>query len=327
MKSKRHTRSQIAGRWLLGWTLFIGIGAVAGASGMLLDPSGKAMGMDAMLPYFQVLPFAEYLYQDYIFPGIALLIVNGLTNLTAAVLLLLKKKIGVVLGGVFGVTLMLWICIQFVIFPLNFMSTSYFIFGFCQAVTGYMTWVFARQEAFHVDSLNYPNIGTDSTRLVVYFSRMGYVKKQACEAANRTGAQVYEIKAAERTEGTLGFWWCGRFAMHRWAMPIEPLALDLTAYDHVTICTPIWVFSLASPVREFCKQAAGKIKAVDYVLVHHTRGQYESVAAEMDGLLGIPHTSSISVQCRMGEFEIRKQRSVQDGTCIKKEAQDSDKKE
>lgn len=121
MKKNKHTRSQIAGRWLLGWTLFIGIGAVAGASVMLLDPSGKAMGMDAMLPYFQVLPLAEYLYQDYTFPGIALLIVNGLTNLTAAVLLLRKRKSGVVLGGVFGVTLMLWICIQFVIFPPNFM--------------------------------------------------------------------------------------------------------------------------------------------------------------------------------------------------------------
>ena len=42
MAKNKHTRSQIAGRWLLGWTLFIGIGAVAGASGMLLDPSGKA---------------------------------------------------------------------------------------------------------------------------------------------------------------------------------------------------------------------------------------------------------------------------------------------
>lgn len=123
MKYNRLNRSQVAGRWLLFWTLFIGIGAVAGASGMLLDPSGKAMGMDAMLPYFQVMPLAECLYQDFLFPGIALLIVNGLTNLTAAVLLLLKKKIGVVLGGVFGITLMLWICIQFVIFPLNFMST------------------------------------------------------------------------------------------------------------------------------------------------------------------------------------------------------------
>lgn len=306
MKYNSYSRSQIAGRWLLFWTLFIGIGAVAGASGMLLDPSGKAMGMDTMLPYFQVLPLAEYLYQDFLFPGIALLTVNGLTNLTAAVLLLLKKKCGVVLGGVFGVTLMLWICIQFVIFPPNFMSTSYFIFGFCQAATGYITWVFAGQEAFRVDRSDYPNIGTDSTRLVVFFSRMGYVKQQAYIAANRTGAEVYELKATERTEGTAGFWWCGRFAMHRWAMPIEQVTVDLSTYDHVTICTPVWVFSLASPVREFCKQSAGKIKAADYVLVHHTKGQYKSVAAEMDDLLGIPHTSSVSVQCRMGTFKICK---------------------
>lgn len=306
MKYNSYRRSQIAGRWLLFWTLFIGIGAVAGASGMLLDPSGKAMGMDTMLPYFQVLPLAEYLYQDFLFPGIALLTVNGLTNLAAAVLLLLKKKCGVVLGGVFGVTLMLWICIQFVIFPPNFMSTSYFIFGFCQAATGYITWVFAGQEAFRVDRSDYPNIGTDSTRLVVFFSRMGYVKQQAYIAANRTGAEVYELKATERTEGTAGFWWCGRFAMHRWAMPIEQVTVDLSTYDHVTICTPVWVFSLASPVREFCKQSAGKIKAADYVLVHHTKGQYKSVAAEMDDLLGIPHTSSVSVQCRMGTFKICK---------------------
>ena len=54
----------------------------------------------------------------------ALLIVNGLSNLTAAVLLLRNRRSGVWLGGLFGVTLMLWICIQFVIFPLNFMSTS-----------------------------------------------------------------------------------------------------------------------------------------------------------------------------------------------------------
>ena len=65
------------------------------------------MGMDSMLPYFQVLPFAAILFQNYLFSGIALLIVNGLTNLVAALLLLRKKKIGVVLGGVFGVTLMM----------------------------------------------------------------------------------------------------------------------------------------------------------------------------------------------------------------------------
>lgn len=142
MNKRYHT----ARRWLIFWTLFIGIGAVAGGLSMIIDPSGKALGMDAMLPYFQVLPFADVVFQDFLFSGFALLIVNGATNLTAAVLLLRKKKLGVILGGVFGVTLMLWICIQFYMFPLNFMSTAYFIFGVCQAVTACAAWKLLGRE-------------------------------------------------------------------------------------------------------------------------------------------------------------------------------------
>lgn len=92
MTRMTHSRFEAARKWLIFWTLFIGIGAVAGATGMLVDPSGKAMGMAAMLPYFQVLPFAEYVFQDFVFSGIALLIVNGLSNLTAAGLLFARKK-------------------------------------------------------------------------------------------------------------------------------------------------------------------------------------------------------------------------------------------
>ena len=175
---KPHSRFRVARRFLIFWTLFIGIGAVAGAMGMLIDPSGKAMGMDAMLPYFQKLPFAEIIFQDLTFSGWALLIVNGLTNLTAAALLFARKRSGVILGGIFGVTLMLWICIQFYMFPLNFMSTIYFVFGFCQAATGYAAWVFSKQEAFRVDREEYSNIGRNPKRLVVYFSRLGYVESR-----------------------------------------------------------------------------------------------------------------------------------------------------
>ena len=85
---QQRSRYQTARRILIFWTLFIGLGAVAGALAMLLDPSGKSMGMDAMLSYFQVLPFADVVFQDFTFSGWALLIVNGLTNLTAAGLLL-----------------------------------------------------------------------------------------------------------------------------------------------------------------------------------------------------------------------------------------------
>ena len=299
----KHSRFQRARKGLIFWTLFIGLGAVAGAAGMLLDPSGKAMGMDAMLPYFQVLPFAEIVFQDFTFSGWALLIVNGLTNLTAAGLLLRKKPAGVVLGGIFGITLMLWICIQFYMFPLNFMSTIYFLFGAAQAATGYAAWVFGKQEAFHVDPKDYKNVGRDPRQLVVYFSRMGYVRKMAYEAADRTGAEIYEIMSTERTDGTLGFWWCGRYGMHKWPMPIEAVDLDLTKYDHVTICSPIWVFALAAPARSFCAQAAGKIREADYILVHHQNSVYRNAAEEMDDLLGLRRMGLRSIRCREGRFK------------------------
>ena len=296
------SRFKTARRLLIFWTLFIGLGAVAGASGMLLDPTGKAMGMDAMLPYFQKLPFADVLFQNYTFPGFALLFVNGITNLTAAALLFAKKKSGVFLGGLFGITLMLWICIQFYMFPLNFMSTIYFVFGFLQAVTGYAAWVFLKQESFEVNEEKYKNIGTNHERLVVYFSRMGYVRKAALEEADRTGAEIFELKSTEHTEGTSGFWWCGRFGMHKWEMPIEELPPGLSEYAHVTICSPVWVFALAAPVRAFCKAANGKIREADYIVLHHMKSSFDSVAEEADSLLGITHTGFISICCRKGKF-------------------------
>ena len=280
MSAEKKSRYDTARKILIFWTLFIGIGAVAGATGMLVDPTGKAMGMDAMLPYFKVLPFSDILFTDLTFSGYALLIVNGLTNLTAAALMFAKKKAGTILGGIFGVTLMLWICIQFYMFPLNFMSTIYFIFGLCQAATGYAAYVFGKQEDFTVDENRYKNIGTNHKRLVVFFSRMGYVQKLA-----------------------FGFWWCGRFGMHRWEMPIAPVDIDLTKYEHITICSPIWVFALAATVRSFCAQSKGKIKEADYILVHHTKGVYENAAAEMDGLLGLKHTELRSISCKKGKYK------------------------
>ena len=72
---------------------------------------------------------------------------------------------------------MLWIRIQFYMFPPNFMSTIYFMFGFAQAATGCAARIFQKQEAFTVCRSDYPNIGKNPKRLVVYFSRMGYVRK------------------------------------------------------------------------------------------------------------------------------------------------------
>lgn len=302
---KTHSRYHIARRILIFWCLFIGVGAVGGAAGMLIKPDGGLMGMQGLLPYFQVLPLADALYQDFTFPGIALLCINGIPNLIAAGLLFAKKKAGIICGTVFGLTLMAWIVIQFVIFPSNILSNLYFIFGILQALTGCAAWIFYNQEQVRVHIEDYPNIGANPTRLVVYFSRMGYTKKLALEEANHNGAAVYEVKSTERTAGTPGFWWCGRFGMHQWDMPIEEIKIDLSVYEHVTICSPVWVFHLAAPMRTFCRAAKGSIKEVDYILTHFNPCKYKGVIAEMDELLGITATSTVSIRVQWGKVKKR----------------------
>ncbi|MDO4548847.1 MAG: hypothetical protein Q4D04_12155, partial [Clostridia bacterium] len=155
---------------------------------------------------------------------------------------------------------------------------------------------------FAADAREYPGIGKNPGRVVVYFSRMGYARKLACEEADRIGARLVEIKARERTEGTLGFWWCGRFGINRWAMPIDDMDVDFAQCEHVTIVSPIWVFSLSSPVREFCRTARGSIKSVDYILVHHTSAGYKNAADEMDALLNVKRSRARSVRCSMGKY-------------------------
>ncbi len=299
---KTHSRYNVARKILIFWCLFIGIGAVAGSVGMLTAIDGSNLGMQELLPYFQVLPFAKYLFQDFLFPGIALLCVNGIPNLIAAVLLLMKKKSGIVCGAIFGVTLMAWIVIQFVIFPSNFLSNIYFDFGIFQALTGVAAWVFYKQENFTIDEKDYPNIGADKTRLVVYFSRMGYTKKAALIEANRTGAELYEITTTEPIDGTSGFWWCGRFEMRQLEMPIEEVYIDFNQYEQVTICFPVWASHVAAPVRAFCKAVKGKIKKADYIFTHFQKSKYGNVAKEMDTLLEITADNVTTVCSRQGEI-------------------------
>lgn len=289
-------------RALLVWCLFIGLGAVFGSTMMFIKTDGSIMGMQTLLPYFQVLPFADILFQDYLFSGFALLIVNGLTNLTAAVLIIRHKKLGIILGGVFGVTLMLWITIQFIIFPCNFLSSIYFVFGALQAATGFAAWVFYRQEHFEFNADDYPNIGKDGRGLVVFFSRMGYTKKVAYQIANASGAELVELKTPEPTACTSGFFWCGRFALQRRPMPITEINLPLESYESVTICTPVWVFSVSAPVRSFCLAAKGRVTSVNLVLVHNCHLRFNSVIREMSVLLGCKPKSARSICCKWGKY-------------------------
>ena len=296
-------RYKITRKFLIFWCLFVGIGALWGSINMFIDPTGKLLQMDKMLPCFQVLPFSNILFQNYIFPGIALLIVNGISNLVAAYLLIKNKKSGIILGTIFGLTLMFWITIQFIIFPTNILSITYFVVGIIQLITGYMTYVFYTQEQFKFDTNEYKNIGKNKDVLVVYFSRMGYTKKVAYEEAEKQKADIIELRAKEKTENTSGFWWCGRYGMHKWKMPIYDIDVDLKAYKKVIIVSPIWVFNVSAPIREFCYKYSENINSVEYIFVHFMNTKFENVANEVDNILNKKREKFTSICMRIGKVK------------------------
>ena len=232
-------------------SLFVGVGALFGGIAMLIKPDGSILHMEAMLPYFQVLPFADVLFQDYVFPGIALIIVNGVSNIVASIFMFRNKRIGYILGTLFGFTLMLWIIIQFVIFPMNALDIIYFTLGVLQLLAGYIALVSYNQCFFKFDENDYKDIDKESKTLVVFFSRKRFTKRIAYETANKEKANIKELTTKERTEGDLGFWWCGRFGMHAWPMETLPLDVDLNKYERIILVTPIWVFRMCSPMRDF----------------------------------------------------------------------------
>ena len=291
---------------LLAVSLFVGIGAFFGGVCMLIKPDGSLVFLDGMLPYFQVLPFAEVLFQDYVFSGIMLIIINGVSNALASVLILRNKRSGYVLGTIFGLTLMLWITIQFVIFPFFIIDLVYFLFGVFQMLFGYVALVSYNQVYFSFSEEDYKEIANDSDTLVVFFSRKKFTKKIAYERANQLKAEVLEIQTKERTEGDLGFWWCGRFAMHRWRMETLPLTKDLSKYNKIIVVTPIWVFKMCAPVRDFLYRYQDEIKEkeISVIFNHFNPWLPKGAIQEVKLIVPLKRVESITT-CLSHSFSIK----------------------
>lgn len=292
-------RLKLFKRILLFWCFFIGLGALWGGAAMLIKPDGSILHMQEMLPYFKVMPFADVLFTDYVFPGIMLILVNGVSNIIAAVLILRNKKAGFVLGTIFGFTLMLWITIQFIIFPPNFLDNAYFTFGLLQFISGYIALVSFNQVHFVFDEKDYPNVVTASAAsnskiLVIYFSRMNYTKRIAYNEANVQKAQIVELKTKERTQGTLGFWWCGRFGMHKWGMETLPLEVKLSDFEKIIIVTPIWVFKMCAPVRDFVSKNKELLnqKKVEMIFNHFNPWLPKGAVKEIESYINVTKITS-----------------------------------
>ena len=116
-------------------TLFIGIGAVAGAVMMWIDPSGILWGGDPLLIMLRdKMPWPDVFFKDFIPSGFVLLILNGITQFIAAFLLFKKHPLAQWTVLACGIILMLWIVLEWWVWGFNAISNLYFVFGLAEAV-------------------------------------------------------------------------------------------------------------------------------------------------------------------------------------------------
>ena len=116
-------------------TLFIAVGAVAGAVMMWTDPTGVSWGGEPMLDLLRAkMPWPDILFKNFIPSGFALLAVNGLPQLLAAIMLFKNHPWAGWMTLACGLILMLWIVLEWYIWGFVALSNIYFVLGLAEAI-------------------------------------------------------------------------------------------------------------------------------------------------------------------------------------------------
>jgi flavodoxin len=90
--------------------------------------------------------------------------------------------------------------------------------------------------------------------LIVYHSRSGFTRRVARSLAARLDADLDEIRIVQTLDGPLGYVMCAIEALGGLAPALRPATKDPATYDMVVVGTPVWFWSLASPVRSWLEQ-------------------------------------------------------------------------
>ena len=90
--------------------------------------------------------------------------------------------------------------------------------------------------------------------LIVYHSRSGYTRRLAQSLAARLDADLEEIRIVQPLDGPLGYVMCAIEAIGGLGPALRPATRDPAKYDLVVVGTPVWFWSLASPVRSWLEQ-------------------------------------------------------------------------
>lgn len=117
--------------------------------------------------------------------------------------------------------------------------------------------------------------------LVVFFSTGNSTKRVAEDLAALLGADLERIvETRTRKWGFFGFMRAGAASSFGRATRIEPPARDPAAYEAVVVCTPVWAWHMAPPIRSWLRLNKGNLPGIAaYITVSGDTDPAKIVAA------------------------------------------------
>jgi len=133
--------------------------------------------------------------------------------------------------------------------------------------------------------------------LVVYYSRSGMTKKIAQVIAEKLGADQEEIISLEERKGLTGYLKSGQEAAQKKLAIIKPPEKKVGDYDLVIVGTPVWVGTMASPVRTYLNSNLGRFRKVAFFT---TQGSIkdQKVFKELTEVLGKDPIATLKVKTK-----------------------------
>jgi flavodoxin len=123
--------------------------------------------------------------------------------------------------------------------------------------------------------------------LVVFYSCTGTTRRIAEALSTALGCDCEAIVAAERYTGFFGVTRAAIEAMWQRPARIAPAKLDPAAYDLVILGTPVWAWSVTSPMRAYLTANQEKLPQVAFFCTLGGRGS-DSAFAQMQAVAGKP---------------------------------------
>ena len=129
--------------------------------------------------------------------------------------------------------------------------------------------------------------------IVVYYSRTGNTRKVGEAIRKSLNCDSEELIDTKKRSGPLGWLGAGKDAARKVTTKLEVLKCDLTTYDLVIIGTPIWNWTMSTPIRTFLIQYKNKLKTIAFFVTHG--GNPKDTFKDMAKLCGKKPISTLEI--------------------------------